>query len=99
MPITFADMKARYNWKAIAICPGRFILQDVDASFSLKDLLGPTIKARELKVDNARDTVLLVQFREGGGIISYRRPDGSYLHTLNTADGLQKKLVELEITL
>jgi hypothetical protein len=36
---------------------------------------------------------------EGGGLVSYRKPDGAYLHTLNTPDGLARKLAQLGIEL
>jgi hypothetical protein len=35
--------------------------------------------------------------RDGGGLISYARGDGSYLHTLNTPDGFARKLRQLGI--
>jgi hypothetical protein len=34
-----------------------------------------------------------------GGLISYRRPDGTFLHTLNTAEGFARKLSDLGIEL
>jgi len=34
-----------------------------------------------------------------GGLISYKRADGTYLHTLNTAEGLERKLASLGIEL
>jgi hypothetical protein len=38
---------------------------------------------------------VLVVVCEGGGLISYRKPDGSYVHTLNTKEGLNRKLDQL----
>ncbi len=46
----------------------------------------------------ATDPVIVVQL-EGGGLISYARPDGSFVHTLNTSEGFTRKLVQLGITL
>jgi hypothetical protein len=43
----------------------------------------------------ARDEVLVVALRGGGGLITYRRPDGGLLHTLNTPEGFARKLSQL----
>jgi len=34
---------------------------------------------------------------EDGGLISYRKADGRFLHTLNTREGLDRKLRQLGI--
>ena len=44
----------------------------------------------------AKDTVIVTSF-EDGGLISYRKPDGTYLHTLNTREGFERKLRQLGI--
>jgi len=49
-------------------------------------------------VDAARDPVH-VALLDGGGLISYRRADGHFVHTLNTPDGLARKLAQLGIEL
>jgi hypothetical protein len=61
--------------------------------------LAPDATAREFRVRNARDVVVVTPFVAGGGLISYRRADGTYLHTLNTSDGFVRKLVQLGIQL
>jgi len=53
---------------------------------------------REVRVAGARDPVAVVKFI-GGGLISYRQPDGRYLHTLNTEEGFRRKLEHLGISL
>ena len=40
--------------------------------------------------------VVVLRFADGG-LISYRKADGSYIHTLNTRDGLHRKLAQLGI--
>ena len=35
----------------------------------------------------------------GYGIISYRKENGTYLHTLNTEEGLERKLAQPVISL
>jgi hypothetical protein len=58
--------------------------------------LVPGHAMREHPVAGARDPVAVVRF-PGGGLISYRKPDGRWLHTLNTADGFARKLEALGI--
>ncbi|MEW6735277.1 MAG: hypothetical protein AB1489_28555 [Acidobacteriota bacterium] len=50
------------------------------------------------QVAKARDTVI-VACLDRGGLISYKRVDGTYLHTLNTAEGFVRKLLALGIEL
>lgn len=42
----------------------------------------------------ARDAVLVAAF-DDGGLISYRRGNGEYRHTLNTREGMDRKLRQL----
>jgi hypothetical protein len=44
----------------------------------------------------AKDSVIVTPF-EDGGLISYRRADGTFLHTLNTREGVERKLRQLGI--
>ena len=44
----------------------------------------------------AKDPVIVTPF-EDGGLISYRKADGMFLHTLNTREGLERKLRQLGI--
>ena len=46
----------------------------------------------------ARDPVHVAAL-DGGGLISYARPDGSWAHTLNTPEGFARKLAQLGIVL
>jgi hypothetical protein len=63
-----------------------------------QDILGEEVEACEFKVEAAKDTVLVVEFGDGG-LISYHRDDGSFLHTLNTPEGFRRKLLQLKIDL
>jgi hypothetical protein len=47
-------------------------------------------------VKSAKDVVLVVSL-DRGGMISYKRDDGSFLHTLNTEEGFERKLRQLGI--
>ena len=44
----------------------------------------------------AKDPVIVTPF-EDGGLISYRKADGMFLHTLNTREGFERKLRQLGI--
>ena len=94
----FDRLQQSRNWKPIPNCPGRYVLLDAKADLSLRDLLGSEVEAHEYKTDAARDTVLVISL-DRGGLISYKRDDGSYLHTLNTPEGFQRKLLQLGIEL
>jgi hypothetical protein len=38
-----------------------------------------------------------VRLADGSGLISYLKPGGLFLHTLNTAQGMERKLAALGI--
>jgi hypothetical protein len=48
--------------------------------------------------ESARDPILVVPLHDGG-LLSYARPDGTFVHTLNTSEGLARKLSQLGIVL
>lgn len=75
-------------------CPGRYIL-GAPSALQPHDLV-PGAAIREYEVPSAHDTVVVARF-DGGGIISYKKPGGYYLHTLNTDEGLERKLQQLGI--
>lgn len=86
------------KWKPIRNCPGRFILLDAEANLSLEEILGPDSQIKEFRTCVAKDAVLVAVFDEGG-MISYKRTNGTFLHTLNTAEGFRRKLNQLQINL
>jgi phage baseplate assembly protein gpV len=92
----FDKLKSRWAWRAIPHCPGRFVLASGPSGVSPSELLGPAVDVTEHVVPAADDPVLVARFRDGG-LISYRKPNGTYVHTLNTADGLDRKLQQLGI--
>ncbi|MDQ3746427.1 MAG: hypothetical protein M3444_18800 [Acidobacteriota bacterium] len=61
-------------------------------------MVGPGRELKEFRVEGARDPVVAGRF-EGGGLISYRKGGGTYLHTLNTEEGFERKLAQLGIEL
>ncbi len=97
-PMTFETLWKRGVWVPIRDCPGRFVLHGQAPSFSLAELFGCEPEILRFPTSAARDCVLVVRLQEGG-VISYQRPDGSFLHTLATEEGLGRKLTQLGIHL
>jgi hypothetical protein len=100
--MTFAELFETLSWKPIKICPGRYVLQGAKSNLLpveelTKNTVADAVSAH--KVSAARDLVLVAPLDDGGGIISYQRADGSFLHTLNTPEGFRRKLRQLGINL
>jgi len=95
------ELWARGGWEPIADCPGRFVARAPGVSaLAPAALLGADdVAVARFEVAAARHPVLVAALGDGGGLISYARGDGSYLHTLNTADGFRRKLAQLGIPL
>jgi hypothetical protein len=94
---SFEQLFREHDWRPIRNCPGRYILRRASGQLNLADVMGETGCASEYVVAAAKDTVLVLKLQDGGGLISYRRDDGSLLHTLNTAEGFERKLLQLGI--
>lgn len=96
--ITFDELATKWDLSIIRNCPGRFIIRTAAPGLSLEDLIGPDTEIKTFNIAAARDRVLVARI-VGGGVISYSRADGTYLHTLNTVEGFQRKLLDLGIAL
>jgi hypothetical protein len=96
--MTVREILAARKWKAIPECPGRYILVKPELTVSPEKLAQVDHAPAEFRVEAAKDVVLVLAL-EGGGLITYRRSDGSYLHTLNDESGFQRKLAQLGIAL
>ena len=94
---THASLFAAGAWRALPKCPGRLVWRG-DRAATPNDLLGPDAVVRVFDVEAAPDPVH-VGLVDGGGLISYQRTDGEFVHTLNTAAGLARKLAQLGIRL
>jgi len=94
----FDDVLEMGHWVPIRDCPGRYTLPGAAPTLSIAGLLGADASIRRAQSPKARDSVWIAGL-EDGGVISYARPDGSWLHTLNTAAGFERKLRQLEIDL
>jgi hypothetical protein len=93
----FDTVFAARLWKPIRNCPGRFVLAD-GALESGPVALVPGAQPQEFTAAGARDAVVVTPLVTGG-LISYKRRDGTFLHTLNTAEGFARKLADLGIEL
>ncbi|TVQ33613.1 MAG: hypothetical protein EA376_01795 [Phycisphaeraceae bacterium] len=61
---------------------------------TLKALLGKAIDIPARRSANARDPVIVIEL-SGGGVISYEKPDGGFVHTLCDESGFRRKLDDL----
>jgi hypothetical protein len=95
MAATFSQLQLEQPWRPIPNCPGRFVLA-TGPSRDTPSALAPDAALTEHRAAGARDPFVVARFT-GGGLISYRKPDGSYIHTLNTSEGLQRKLAQLGV--
>lgn len=96
--VSFEELKTKWTWKPIHNCPGRFILDQQACALSPEEIINSVIEPCEFQVEGAKDTVIAVQLSEGG-LISYRKKNGRYVHTLNTPAGFERKLQQLGIRL
>src|SRR5262245_59111986 len=93
---TFSEIMRNWTWKPIPDCPGRYKLLSSDRRLPVSAIIGDMVPIEEYRVRAARDVVLVAELADGG-VISYRRSDGTYLHTLNTAADFVRKLRQLGI--
>ncbi|HKV40843.1 MAG TPA: hypothetical protein VJX67_16645 [Blastocatellia bacterium] len=84
------------DWKPIRGCPGRYVLAGPASRTSPSQITGPTAIFHVYVVAAAKDPVIAAAI-SNGGVISFRRPDGFYVHTLNTQSGFERKLRQLGI--
>jgi hypothetical protein len=94
----FTSLLMAWPWEPIPGCPGRYVLRGGPPGVTLEDLVGEQAPRSEHRVPGAADPVVVVPL-EDGGLISYRKPDGAFVHTLNSPDGFRRKLDRLGIPL
>ena len=92
----FKTLKNKYDWKEIYGCPGRFILKNADKITTPEELLNEKVIINSIRRDDTSDEILIARFKDGG-LISYKKTDGTIIHTLNTEEGFLKKLQKLNI--
>ena len=93
---SFSSLFDRWAWRPIPDCPGRYVLAAGQVATPPADLVPGANGGSEHLSVSARDPVIVTPF-EDGGLISYRKADGMFLHTLNTREGFERKLRQLGI--
>jgi hypothetical protein len=100
--LTFDELRVRFVWRPLRGCPGRLVLpaREEDAARLAPGELASGGSAaasagRSFRAPGAVDEVWIVELEGGGGLLSYRKPDGRFVHTLNTSEGLARKLAAL----
>lgn len=84
------------KWKPIRNCPGRFVLIGGGSEILVENLSESKNPVVEFSTETVPDKVLTIEFEDGGGIISYIKDDGRFIHTLNTREGFKRKLEQLK---
>ena len=95
-PATFSALFSRLAWRQIPNCPGRYVLVAGPVATPPEDIVPGANDGRDHVSVAAKDPVIVIPF-EDGGLISYRKSKGMFLHTLNTREGLERKLRQLAI--
>jgi hypothetical protein len=94
LTITFDSVLARWPWRPIANCPGRWVLCGTEGDLTPEAVLGEPATPIELHSATTPDTIFVVHF-ERGGLLTFQKANGVYVHTLNTPEGLARRLQRL----
>ncbi len=96
----FDTLWARFSWRPMPRCPGRFVLCGGPSELEPREIAGIEDDGQQVacSTDQARDPVIVIAF-SNGGLISYAKGDGRFVHTLNDPQGFERKLAELGIDL
>ena len=95
-PVTFSALFDRWAWRPIPNCPGRYVLAAGLVATPPEDIVPGAHDGSEHVSVAAKDPVIVTPF-DDGGLISYRKAVNMFLHTLNTREGLERKLRQLGI--
>lgn len=93
----FWDM---WKWTEIKNCPGRYVTKSNEEAQVISPqelctrLAVPYFPSIHCSVDRL-DQIAVVHFESGGGIITYIKPNGTFVHTLNTESGYIRKMTAL----
>lgn len=94
--VTFDEIESRWSWRPIRHCPGRWVWSAGPSCLSPAEIVQRQVPVTEHLVAAVKDPVIVVPLSDGG-LISYRKPDGTYIHTLNSREGFERKLRQLGI--
>ena len=92
------ELMTSWPWRPIRGCPGRFVLAGGPRRLTVEELAGEGARVHRIAVSGLSDGVAGACL-EGGGLITYEREDGTVVHTLNTLEGMARKLHALGIAL
>jgi len=95
----FQQIFQKWAWKPIRNCPGRYIFAAGTSPLTVSELAETGAAASEHQTELVPDKVFVLKFAGGGGLISYRKGEREFLHTLNDAKGFARKLIQLGIKL
>jgi hypothetical protein len=87
---SFAELFEECRWRPIRGCSGRFVLEGGPSRLPPAELAGEGVEIRSEHCAGTEDEVFSGRI-PGGGIISYRKPDGSFIHTLSDEEGFLRK--------
>ena len=96
---TLEDLIDRFDGQPIPHCPGRYVLRGVNRMDGPDAVVESFGTATGHVVPKARDRVVVTRLGQRGewGLISYARPDGTWVHTANTPGGFSRKLADLGV--
>lgn len=98
--LSFIFLFNLYTWKEITNCPGRYLLTKEDNErlklVSPNVVLNNRIPIEIFTSSMCRDRVHIGKLPDGG-LLSYEKSDGTFVHTLNNLSGLQRKMNHLII--
>ena len=93
------------EWKEIRNCPGRYTTRRRDlARWPPERLLAAALGAAAPQTglwrhrSGSKDAIHAVRFAGGGGLLTYARADGTFVHTFNSESGLLRKIAALRVT-
>ena len=93
--ISFSFLHKAFPWRPIPGCPGRYVLPGRCNPAFETDYFEESM-CSEYHPEAAQDPVFVRRIK-GGGVISYRKNDGRFVHTLNNTAGMERKLKKLNL--
>ena len=98
--LCFMKLFKLYSWKEIKNCPGRYLLTKEDNQrlrlISPNEILNDQVSIQIFNSQICQDRIHIGKFVDGG-LLSYEKSDGTFVHTLNNTSGLNRKMNHLNI--